>query len=167
MRPLILAACLSLLAAPVLAQSLSLTGPAGQTATVTSADLAGLPRHTVILDAHGQKNSFEGPLLIDVLAKVGAPTGKALRGAELSNAVIVTASDGYQVVIGLAEADPGTRPNRIILADRMDGKPLPEKDGAFRLVVEGDLRPARAARLVTAIKVVKLSDGKPTGRDRH
>ncbi|MDB5472237.1 MAG: hypothetical protein JWR84_3797 [Caulobacter sp.] len=29
MRPLILAACLSLLAAPVLAQSLSLTGPAG------------------------------------------------------------------------------------------------------------------------------------------
>lgn len=167
MRPLILAACLSLLAAPVLAQSLSLTGPAGQTATITSADLAALPRHTVVLDAHGQKNSFEGPLLIDVLAKVGAPTGKALRGAELSNAVIVSASDGYQVVIGLTEADPGTRPNKIILADRMDGQPLPEKDGAFRLVVEGDLRPARSARMVTGIKVVKLGEGKPKGHEGH
>ncbi|MDO9337589.1 MAG: molybdopterin-dependent oxidoreductase [Caulobacter sp.] len=167
MRPLILAACLSLLAAPALAQSVALTGPAGQTAMVTARDLAALPRHTVVLDAHGQKNSFDGPLLIDVLARVGAPTGKALRGAELSNAVIVTASDGYQVVIGLAEADPGTRPNKIILADRMDGKPLPEKDGAFRLVVEGDLRPARSARLVTAIKVVKLGEGKPAGHAGH
>lgn len=167
MRPLILAACLSLLAAPVVAQSLSLIGPAGQTATLSSADLAALPRHTVVLDSHGQKNRFEGPLLIDVLAKVGAPTGKALRGAELSNAVIVTASDGYQVVIGLTEADPGTRANKIILADRMDGKPLPEKDGAFRLVVEGDLRPARSARMVTAIKVVKLGEGQPAGHKEH
>eukprot|EP01030_Chromulinospumella_sphaerica_P013131 gene13131-12910_t len=146
MRPLILAACLSLLAVPALAQSLSLTGQSGKTIT---------------------KNSFEGPLLIDVLAKVGAPTGKALRGHELSNAVIVTASDGYQVVLGLAEAAPSTRPNKIILADRMDGQPLPEKDGAFRLVVEGDLRPARSARLVTGIKVVKLSESQTAGHGDH
>lgn len=177
MRPLILAACLGLLAAPAMAPSLSspsplnpalsLTGPEGQTLTLTAADLAALPRQTVVLDAHGQKNSFEGPLLIDVLAKVGAPTGKALRGAALGEAVLVTSSDGYQVALGLAEADPGTRANRIIIADRMDGAPLPAKDGAFRLVVEGDLRPARAARLVTNIKVIKLGDGKPAGHEGH
>jgi DMSO/TMAO reductase YedYZ molybdopterin-dependent catalytic subunit len=55
----------------------------------------------------------------------------------------------------------------LILANRMDGRPLPEKDGAFRLVVEGDLRPARSARLVTAIRVVKLGDAKPVDADHH
>ena len=150
-----------------LSQSLSLTGPTGRKAKVSSADLPALPRHTVVPDAHGQKNSFEGPLLIDFLAKVGAPTGKALRGADLSNAVIVTASDGYQVVIGLADADPGTPANKIIVADRMDGALLSEKDGGFRLVVESDPRPARSARLVTANKALKLGDGQPKGHEGH
>lgn len=156
MRLLIAAAGLVLLGQPVLAQSLTLKGLAGQSATVTAADLASLPRATVILDAHGEKHVYEGPLLVDVLAKVGAPTGQALRGVELADAVLVSAADGYRVALGLAEADPGTRPNRVILADRADGAPLSAKDGPFKLVIEGDLRPARSARRVTEIEVVRL-----------
>lgn len=154
MKPIILSAVLALLATPALAQSVKLEGPTGQTATVTAADLASLPRVTFTFDAHGEKHVFEGPLLIDVLAKVGAPTGKALRGPALANVIVVQASDGYQVAFGLAEADPGTRPNRIILADKADGAPLGDKDGPFRVVVEGDLRPARSARMVTSIRVI-------------
>lgn len=159
MKHLILATVLAVLAAPASAQSLVLKGPSGQTVTITAAEVAKLPRVSFLFDAHGQKHTYEGPLLIDVLARAGAPTGKALRGPALANAVVVRASDGYAVVYGLAELDPGTRANRIILADKADGAPLDAKDGPFKVVAEGDLRPARGARLVTTIEVVNLGGG--------
>ena len=160
MRSILLSLALVGLSAP--AEALELKGPAGQVAKISPANLAAMPRVSVTLDAHGQKATYEGPLLIDVLAKVGAPTGKALRGAALANAVIVKASDGYTVVFGLAELDPGTRANRIILADKSDGAPLSAKDGPLKVVAEGDVRPARSARLVTSIEVRDLGGGAGT-----
>ncbi|PZQ51731.1 MAG: molybdopterin-binding oxidoreductase [Phenylobacterium zucineum] len=160
MRSILLTLALAACVSP--AAALELKGPTGQTATVSAADLADLPRVSFTFDAHGQKATYEGPLLIDVLAKVGAPTGKALRGPALANAVIVKASDGYTVVYGLAELDPGTRANRIILADKADGAPLGAKDGPFKVVAEGDVRPARSARLVTSIEVRDLGGGSGT-----
>lgn len=152
-----LALCAAALSTGAFAQDLVVKGPAGQAATLSSADLATLPRVSFSFDSHGDKHVYEGPLLIDVLAKVGTPTGKAIHGAEMADVVLVRAGDGYQVAFGLAELDPGTRPNRIILADKIDGAPLSGKDGAFKLVAEGDLRPARSARMVTQIEVVRLS----------
>ncbi|CAN5505226.1 hypothetical protein BH10PSE4_BH10PSE4_15050 [soil metagenome] len=157
MKAFVLALCLAGLSTPAFAQSLLLKGPAGQTATSGAAEIAALPRVTIIFDAHGERHSYEGPLLIDVLAKVGAPTGKAIHGPEMADIVLVKASDGYQVAFGLAELDPGTRANRIILANRADGAALGGKDGAFKVVVEGDLRPARSVRMVNEIEVLKLA----------
>jgi hypothetical protein len=157
---LLAAAAALLIAAPAFAQSVALKGADGQSATLSAADLAGMNRVKVAFDAHGEKHEYEGALLSDVLARVGAPFGEKLRGPALSNVVLVTASDGYQVAIGLTEADPATRPNRIILADRADGKALSDKDGPFKLVVEGDLRPARGVRMVTEIAVIPLAAAK-------
>ncbi len=157
MKTLALTLCFVGLTSSAFAQTLSLKGPAGETASLTAADVAGLPRASVALDAHGEKHVYEGPLLIDLLAKVGAPTGKAIHGPEMADVVLVKAEDGYQVAFGLAELDPGTRPNRIILADKADGAPLTGKDGAFKLVAEGDLRPARSTRRVIAIEVLRLA----------
>jgi hypothetical protein len=156
MKAFALSAVLALAAAPAVAQTLALKGLAGQAAVVTEADLAKLPRVKFTFDAHGQKHDYEGPLLIDLLAKVGAPTGTALGGREMADVVLVTTTDGYQVALGLAEADPGTRPNRIIIADRVDGARLGPKDGPFKLVIEGDLWPARGARMVTGLTLIRL-----------
>lgn len=156
LRLLLGAVALTVLATPVLAQNLALVGPEGQAVTLTAAELAALPRQTIAFAGHGESHVYEGPLLIDVLAKAGAPTGKALHGPEMADVVLVEANDGYAVALGLAEADPGTRANRIILADRADGAPLATKDGPFKLVVEGDLRPARSARMVARITVMRL-----------
>jgi hypothetical protein len=154
--------CLSLafllLVVPAWAQSVTVNGPTGKTATLGAAEIAALPRVQVSFTAHGETHAYEGPLLIDVLARVDTPTGRALGGAALANAVLVTAADGYRVAFGLGEADPQTRPNRIILADKADGRPLAAKDGPFKLVVEGDLRPARSIRQVVAIAVKPLGD---------
>ena len=163
MKTLVLALCFAGLATGAFAQAsssegpLSLKGPTGQTASLSAADVAGLPRVSIAFDAHGEKHVYEGPLLIDVLAKVGTPTGKAIHGPEMADVVLVKAQDGYQVAFGLAELDPGTRPNRIILADKADGAPLSGKDGTFKLVAEGDLRPARSARMVSEIEVLRLA----------
>jgi Oxidoreductase molybdopterin binding domain len=96
---------------------------------------------------------FEGALLGDVLAKVGAPAGKAIHGAELADVVIVEARDGYKVAVDLAGTDAAMRTDRVILADRMDGSALDADKGPFQLVVEGDLRPARAVHMVSAIRL--------------
>ena len=157
MKAFVLALCLAGLSTSTFAQTLVLKGPAGHTTTVSAAEIAALPRVTIAFDAHGEHHVYEGPLLIDLLAKVGTPTGKAIHGAELADVVLVKASDDYQVAFGLAELDPGTRANRIILADRADGAALGGKDGAFKVVAEGDLRPARSARRVSEIEVLRLA----------
>ena len=77
MKILILAALAALAASPSAAQTLSLSGAAGQTVTLTAADLAGMPHVHVTTKAHGQTHVYSGVILGDVLAKVGAPRGEA------------------------------------------------------------------------------------------
>jgi hypothetical protein len=107
MRSLFLAAALAALALPAAGQTLALTGPTGQTLSV-SKGRNWRPCRTwpSTFDAHGEKHAYEGVLLIDLLAKVGTPTGKALGGKALANAVRATAADGYQVVFGWARPTP-------------------------------------------------------------
>ncbi|MEJ0096460.1 MAG: molybdopterin-dependent oxidoreductase [Methylocella sp.] len=136
--------------------SVALTGLDGQQATITLAELDALPRVTLNVEQHGAVHSFEGALLGDVLKKVGAPSGKAIHGAELADVVIVQARDGYTVALDLAETDAVIRPERVILADREDGSALSPESGPFQLVVEGDLRPARSARMVSTITLKRM-----------
>ena len=124
--------------------------------TLKAADFGALPHITLKASIHDKDYTFEGVELTGLLAKVGAPTGKELRGPEVSKVVVVTASDGYRLVLSLAETDPRFRPNRIIVADKMDAQPLNAHDGPFRLVVEGDLDAARLVRNLATIEVRKL-----------
>jgi hypothetical protein len=136
--------------------SVALTGLDGQKSALTLAELDALPRVQVNAKEHGASHVFEGALLGDVLAKVGAPAGKAIHGKELTDVVIIEARDGYNVALELAGTDPTMRNDRVILADRMDGATLDSDRGPFQLVVEGDLRPARAVRMVSAIRLERL-----------
>ena len=136
--------------------SVALVGLDGQQFTLTMPELDALPRVKISANEHGAPHAFEGALLGDVLAKVGAPAGKAIRGVELADVVIVEARDGYKVALDLAGTDAAMRTDRVILADRMDGSSLGADKGPFQLVVEGDLRPARAVRMVSAIRLERV-----------
>jgi hypothetical protein len=144
-------------AGPAAAQTLSLSGEEGQTATVTAAQLAALPHIHVQVMQHGQPHAFDGVLLSDLLAKVGAPHGEGIKGRELATVVRLSAKDGYQVVVSLAETDAVTRAAKMIIADREAGAALKPEEGPFRLVIEDDLRPARSARQLERIEVLNLS----------
>jgi hypothetical protein len=130
--------------------------------TLDAGDLEDVPRAIVRMDVHGEHHVFEGAQLLPLLARVGAPSGETLGGAALTDVLIVTARDGYQVVLSLAEIDPAMRRNaNVILADHDNGGEIGDADGPFRLAVDGDLRPARSARMVTRIEVRQL------GRNRR
>jgi Oxidoreductase molybdopterin binding domain len=137
-------------------KSANLSGLDGQQYTLTATALDEMPRLQVTLAEHGVTHVFEGAALENILARVGAPSGKAIHGKELVDVVLVEARDGYKVVIDLAATDPSFRKERVILADRMDGAPLPRERGPFQLVVEGDLRPARAVKMVSAIRLLRV-----------
>lgn len=147
-------------------QTVTLTGADGRSVVLTRADLAALPRQKVTFDRHGDVGVFEGPLLLDVLARAGVPASP-LHKDQQATALLIEAADGYRVVLGLGEADPATRANRVILADMDDGQPLSADDGPFMIVVEGDLRPARSPRMVTSIRVVPMAPISAEQSARH
>jgi hypothetical protein len=117
--------------------------------------IEGLPTREVTVTFHGEKQVCTGPLLADVLAKLGAPARGDVRGKALMQAVVVEARDGYRVAFTLGELDPLLGAAAVVLADRCNGAMLGEDDGPFRLAVEGDQRGARSVR---QLKSLKLSD---------
>src|SRR5580658_5738226 len=100
------------------AQSIALSGLAGERVQLSAADIAALPHQAVTLRLEGKSEACDGVPLSLILAKVGAPQGKALRGPEMADVVVVGAADGYRVALALAETDPIMRGDKIFLADR-------------------------------------------------
>ena len=132
-------------------------GLGAQHETLTAAQIAALPHAHVILDHDGKMVDYAGPLVSDLLRDVDAPMGVRLHGSGVNDVVMVTAADKFRVVLSLAEVDPGFHKGaKVILADRADGKPLTGKEAPFRLLIDGDLRPARSEYAVVSIAVKHL-----------
>jgi hypothetical protein len=133
---------------------LSVTGLDGRVSSLTSADLADLPRAKAGLRSGVKATAYEGVLLSAVLKVAGVPSGPRLHGKPVASVVVITAADGYRVVLSLPEADASFRDGAIILADRKASGPLDANEGPFRLVIDADKRPERSIRQVRSIKVV-------------
>ena len=104
-------------------------------------------------DKDGTEDIYSGVPLSVLLQKAGVSSGKDIHGKNLTKYVLVDASDGYQVVFALAELDKEFTDRSIILADRVNGKPLPTGAGPFQIIVQNEKKAARCIRMVTAIKV--------------
>jgi hypothetical protein len=124
-------------------------------ADYTLDELKAMPQKTVTVhNPHTNADeTYSGVLLMDLLAKEGAPHGHDLHGKGLAEYVVATGSDGYKAVLALAEVDPEFHPGDVIVADVMDGKPLDVKTGPFRLVITEDKRPARSVHNLVTIEV--------------
>jgi hypothetical protein len=135
--------------------SLLLTAdPYHATVLLSPADFGALP-HVTITVHNGHTNAAEtysGVPLDTLLAKVGAPLGKELRGAAMTSYLIATGSDGYSVVLSLAEVDPSFHAGQVLVVDTRDGKPLGSY-GPFQLIVSDDKRPARWVHNLVSIAV--------------
>lgn len=138
------------------AARLTIGGDIPQPLTLTKEDLAKMPRASVAWSERGPKVTFQGVLLYEVLKRAGAPLDKQLSGQALASYVLAEARDGYQVVFALAEIDPAFTDNQILIADTADGQPLGESQGPLRLVVAGDMKGARAVRMLEHLTIVRL-----------
>jgi len=137
---------------------LTIAGDVTNPLTLTTADLAKMPRTSVTVKAEGndEETTYEGVLLYEILKQAGAPLGKQLMGKALASYVLAEAHDGYQVVYALAEFDPSFTDNKIIVADTVNGKPLFQYQGPFRIVMPQEKKGARSIRMLEKITVVRL-----------
>ncbi len=124
---------------------------------LTAADLKAMPRKTLrVNNAHsGKTEVYEGVLVEDLLKKAGVPQGEALRGPAMATYALVEAADNYRVLFSLADFNSSFMDSEIILADTMDGAPIPGALGPFRLVAPHEKRPARWVEMVKSITIVR------------
>lgn len=111
---------------------------------LSPAEFHALPHVAAMVhNPHTDKDeTYSGVPLATLLAMINAPIGKELHGEALATYLVATGTDGYSVVLSLAEADPGFHGGQILVADTRDGQPR-GKSGPFQLIVSEDKRPAR------------------------
>jgi hypothetical protein len=125
----------------------------GKSAEWTAATLAALPHKTLtVYNEHAKVNqTYAGVELIDLLKPLGVPDKP--HGKDFRLYLEAEGSDGYVVVFSAAEVTPDVHDATVIVADAMDGKPLPVS-GPLQLVSTGEKRPARWVRNLVAIRVL-------------
>ncbi|WP_263359450.1 molybdopterin-dependent oxidoreductase [Acidicapsa ligni] len=119
----------------------------------TLATLAKLPHKTIqVYNEHAKATqNYSGVPLADLLTRIGIPT--APRGKEMRLYLVAQGVDGYLVTFSLAEVLPNFRSGDILVADALEGKPIPET-GPLQLVVSEDKRPARWVHSIVEIRVL-------------
>ena len=124
--------------------------------SLTSEDLAAMPRHTAIQQSGGKDVTYEGVLLYDILKKAGAPFGQELMGKGMASYILATGSDGYQVVFAIPEIDPEFIGSAVLVADKRDGGPLTAAQKPLQLIAPQDKRHARSVHSLITVDVVML-----------
>lgn len=136
------------------AQSVKVTGEVATPLVIDKVEFATFKQISVVRkDKDGKDHTYTGVLLEDILQKAGVTLGATLKGKNLTKYLIAGAVDGYQAVFALPEVDKEFTDRLIILADKVDGNPLPATEGPFRIIVQGEKKPARCVRQVNSLTV--------------
>jgi hypothetical protein len=146
------------LAAPPATRELKIAGTGIQSTVYTEQSFSALPHKTITVTEHDQKVTYDAVLLNELLKSAGAPSGKEMKGPAFRLGLVAKASDGYQVLIALNSLEPDFGGLEVYIADKQNGKPLPEGVGPFRLVVLGDKRPARSVRMLSEISLIDVGE---------
>ena len=88
--------------------------------------------------------------LVNPTAAAGSSSGS--HASPNVQVIIAGATDNFHVVITMCDANPQCRSGQAIVADQLDGQPL-GNDGAFKLVLTEDKKPARWARNLSSLTV--------------
>jgi DMSO/TMAO reductase YedYZ molybdopterin-dependent catalytic subunit len=138
-------------------ETFQITGLVETPLTLTAADLHEFPTQTVEVTFQSgsgeQSHSYTGVLLSDVIAKATLTLDSDRKNDALRSYLVVTANDGYEVVISWGEIDPNFGNNPYLLAWEEDGVALTGDAGPVRLVTPGDVKGGRYVTGVVTIEV--------------
>ncbi|CAG2156429.1 molybdopterin-dependent oxidoreductase [Cupriavidus numazuensis] len=126
-----------------------LVGAVARPATYDLAALQALPAASVTVGEH----TYTGVRLWDLLDAAGLAPGAGSRREILASYVVATGSDGYRVIVALAEIAPdfGNQPDLVAYA--IDGAPL-TSGGFARLVVPNDRKGGRHVSNLVSLEVL-------------
>lgn len=147
-------------------ETIEVTGLVAQPGPLTVTDLQQLPNETVEVTYETrngpEQHTFVGTPLYGVIDQLGLQVSPDARNPLLGIYFVVTAQDGYQVVVSGGELDPNFGNSPMLLAWEQDGEPLSGEDGPVRLVAPGDTRGGRYVYGVIRIEVRGIEDVLPT-----
>ena len=142
--------------APAQPSVLKVEGAIPSPLTLTAEDLAKMPRSTATLASDGGTDTYEGVLLYDILVKAGWQFGHMPAGKGVPVSILATGKDGFQAVFSLGEIDPQLAGEKVIIADKENGLPLPDRYKPFRIVAPQDKKHARSIYSLVTLDVIKL-----------
>ena len=96
--------------------------------------------------------NFTGVLLWTLLQAAEVKDDPSAKNAKLRRTVMVSAADGYSVVLSLGELDPAYGAGQALIAYAQDGKPL-GPSGFARLILPADKDGGRNVMRVKSIEV--------------
>jgi DMSO/TMAO reductase YedYZ molybdopterin-dependent catalytic subunit len=154
-------AAASPIASPVSEASIELTGLVAHPGPVSVSELQRLPAESVavtyISGDTPEEHTFTGTRLYDALEANGFAFAPDARNPLLTVYLVITANDGYQVVLSGGDIDPRFGNMPILLAWEQDGAPLRGDDGPLRLVVPGDVHGGRFVYGIVSIDVRSIA----------
>jgi DMSO/TMAO reductase YedYZ molybdopterin-dependent catalytic subunit len=128
--------------APTAGQSFDLGGLVQHPGSVAVNALRQYPVETVevtyAVEGQPETHTFTGVRLFDVVQGAGVTVASADPSAWLELYLVITANDGYQIVLAMGEIHPDFGAAPILLAWEEDGAPLVPRKGPVQLVVPGD-----------------------------
>ena len=129
----------------------------GKATTLTQEQLAAMPQRALtVRNGHSSaEETYSGVGVNDLLAKLGITVEGAGAKQVYRSYVKAEGTDHYWVLYSASELQAGLRTTDAIVALTLDGKPL-DTDGAFKLVVAGEKKPARWVRNLAALTVVTV-----------
>jgi hypothetical protein len=129
--------------------------------SLTVKDLLKLPQTTITAhNGHTNKDeTYTGPLVSDVLAKVGLASTDENHKTILHSSVIATGTDGYYVLYSAAELSSRFASAKAIVAVMKSG--LPNTDGGnIQLINPADTKPARWVHGLSNLTVMSIAPAK-------
>ena len=120
--------------------------------------LLNLPQTTVqVHNAHRNADeTYSGPLLADLLERIGLHATREFEPLILHSSVVATGTDHYFVIYSAAEVEPGFSNGKVIVAVMKAGLPDTE-GGVIQLINTSDAKPARWVHGLANINVMSLT----------
>ena len=129
----------------------------GKSSTFKLADLEAMPQRTVVVhNGHSDVDeTYTGVGLNDLLERLGYTLDNGGQKRVLHSYVRAEGTDKYFVLYSAAELEPALRTSDAIVALTVNGKPIVE-DGQFKMIVQGEKKPARWVTNLNTLTVVTL-----------
>jgi len=89
---------------------------------------------------------YSGIVIKDIINKLGIKVKQPQKAV-----IFVKAQDGYTVVFSWYELMNSKKSSQYIIADKIDGKPLPKRKGKYRIIAGGDFFADRSIKSVKEI----------------